>query len=1262
MADTTRSAQAVRQTYTFGDRRFVGINTNIQANNLEDGYLQSADNVWNDGGALVTRPGLQAQLDTAHSGEIHAMISYRRPDNTATDILYALGNSSTSTSTIYKYSKDNPNPVSLGTIAGYAPNVRMVQHGKYVYGVPGVGGGSIFRYDGSTMESVPLVKAPFKDGLNLITPSATVATNPIKSITAGSDINNTPSAGAFGMAFSNPTTGVYNLITTSGTASTAVYDFEADTDGSNPSSTYWTSAGSPTVKTYTNIDAALAGGEKISNYATQSGSKAVLLDGGSDAITHSVTSLPAYTFDGTSKTVALYALNCLMYNNDTLDSRRNQGVLVTVTGYNSSTPIPGAIFTQVINPTIAQSTTDWKSITAVIDFRAFQGNLTRIDVKLQTANQAQSTTADSKGVFVDNIGFYAILSDMSYTTGDVTDGIGLVKIKSKQVNTSLLPSHAGYLRGTALQMTVAIDLSSKDTVSLRMDFPEQYKNNLPYMSLGLRNSGSSSISWTGYGTYDTAKGYMSWKIYGIAPSVRNNVQYVYVRMESEYEGITHDTLIFSIGELTTDGGLTSDTTYEYIYTKWYAKGNTGKPPTFHEGDVWQEGFESLPSAVSNSVSTTAAYSKNTIVLNPRETTTGIPLNQVYDTYSIPSATTAGETVTQYVPASNQKFVMSATTGNLVYVDVSSVTRTLNIATAYTPITIPSGQEIQTVTSFAGTFPVWLQHSVSYGPAAYEYSHLCVYRRARGVFPDGRFRIVAVVPIGASSSGKGWTSTVNTVSTWKEITFNDSVPDGDIFYEAGPYDPGYYFEPGRDVMPVGASSIAVHTKRIWVAVNNTVYASWILNALDEYGLYTTLVPDSSDPNIFVKGTSFTVSTKNDNEKIASLLSYSGDGMFVNNTTSASLLVLREQSILPILGFDPTNFTIQSMVREYGIGCTSPKAAISFYGQMLWQSPQGMVQFSEGLPVNRSVELRKLLSLDKTNGAPDITPSAYRNILYASHNQRLYIFAPTVTDTLNTAMYVYDLKTQGWTRWRTPLSGSTYLGFTSGVSLSTGNDTADFYAGGSNGQIYRLIGHTDRLTLNGAVQAIPWSIVTRQYGQTYSEGIAYYNQNRVNQLDVHYWNVKPTLVVTTSSGTDITANNDFTAGDSVVFSTTIGALTAGVTYFVISAGLTRNTFRVATAAGGSAITIGTAGTVVLTYGFDHTLSWQLQNELGSPVFTPDGTSKTFSFASGINKTVAIRNVNRDTLGTVTQINLAGSTKTPARIMATHVHSADARIARV
>ncbi len=123
-----------------------------------------------------------------------------------------------------------------------------------------------------------------------------------------------------------------------------------------------------------------------------------------------------------------------------------------------------------------------------------------------------------------------------------------------------------------------------------------------------------------------------------------------------------------------------------------------------------------------------------------------------------------------------------------------------------------------------------------------------------------------------------------------------------------------------------------------------------------------------------------------------------------------------------------------------------------------------------------------------------------------------------------------------------------------------------------------------------------------------------------------------------------------------------MTAGTTYYVIAAGLTRNTFRVATAAGGTAITIGTAGNVVATYGFDHTLSWQIQNELGVPVFTPNATSRSFTFTSGINKTVAIRNINRDTLATVTQVNLSGTTKTPARIMSTHVHSADARIARV
>jgi hypothetical protein len=152
-----------------------------------------------------------------------------------------------------------------------------------------------------------------------------------------------------------------------------------------------------------------------------------------------------------------------------------------------------------------------------------------------------------------------------------------------------------------------------------------------------------------------------------------------------------------------------------------------------------------------------------------------------------------------------------------------------------------------------------------------------------------------------------------------------------------------------------------------------------------------------------------------------------------------------------------------------------------------------------------------------------------------------------------------------------------------------------------------------------------------------------------------------VVTTTTGTDINGNHDFTAGDIVVFATTVGTLTAGTQYFVLAAGLTRNVFRVATSAGGTAITIGTASTVVLTYGFNHTLNWQIENELGSPVFTPT-SGATFTFNSGVNKTVAIRNVNRDVLATVTQIDLSGSTKTPARIMATHVHSADARIARV
>ena len=1439
MPDNSRSAAAVNQPYTFGDRRFIGINTNTQPSLLEAGQVQDAVNLWNDGGALAVRPGWQAQLSSAETLPIYQMIAYRKGDNVSNEIIFVTGSSSGAQ--IKKFTKGGSTSTTLASITANAADVKLVQHGKYIYGVPGSAGFNMFRTDGVTFDYVPSLKGPMKNGRDLLTPSATSTTIPVKAISGISSIDNDEAVATFGNKF-NTGTGDYELITNTSTA--YGYTFEGDTAGNVPGTPWTTSGGSTsTVKT---ISALTWHGGKgsISPYVTgSSNTKALLLDAGGDFI-YVTKTVPDLTYDGVTSKAGMFYFKAVMFNNDALSAPRQQSVLITVTGLDvSGVAVPGAVFTQLVQPAIGTSPTDWKKITAVIDFRAFVTPMTQIRFRIETGNSAQGSS-DDKGILVDNICLYAMCQNLTSKADDVLNSSNMLPIRVQQRNSSVIPAGAGYVKNLAVRLSgFSIpdnDWSNKDYISMKMDFPDALKTSPPYISLGIKGVGATAITWSGFGAYDPTKGYMSWNIYPIAQDKRTNVQYVYVRLEQDVSTLNHNDVIFNIGELVVNGRLTSDATYDYLFTRWYSSDQPNlRPPTYRVNEVSQTGMESDSSNSSNSVLSTKAFSSMSIILNPDES---LPYDIRYDTTEI---SIQGSSPTAYftsvVPEVNQIDIVSSTSGSFVYrntgnssditcsivantpfrvdtanalwyaktftgdsytvtftngsaniggtfdttrtllnstvkftttgalptnfavntvyyiVSVTSSIITLSATKGGAPIiagSVPSG--VHTMACQVGT--IYMRHSVPWGtfgtktvtiasgnvlivtpnqfragdpvkftttvgnivanttyyvistgltkdqfsisstyggtvltPSASgtttlnihpQYSHALVYRRSTTVFTDGRFRLIACVPLDAGIVGTKWTSTFTTKTngsaSWNMISLADNVPDGDLFYEGAPYDQGQIYQQGRDPMPSGASCIAVHQNRLWTVKDNTVYASWILDVQNEFAVYSTWVPDFNDPSHTYKGTSFTVSSKDDNEKIVALLPYGGDSMVMSNSSTAVMLVLRENSVLPLLGFDPSTFTIQAMIREPSSGCIAPNAAISIAGRLLWQTPVGMVEFNDGVIEQRSIELRKMLSLDKSMDAPDLDNAAYRRITYALHNQRLYIFAPGVGDVIasstdpqsaNTYVYVLDFRTMGWTRWR-PLrnaANTDFIRFTDGVAMSAGNDTQEFYVAGNDGnsgQIYKLTGTRDRGT-GGTVADIPWSMLSRQHGQTYSEGIAYYNLNRVSQVNLHYANNYVTVLSKfTASNTTIIGDNDFVVGDTLVYDSTIGNVTVNTTYFVIAR--TNTTYQISTSSGGIAVSPTVSGYRIAKTGVSQQVSWSVQNQMGTyaSAGNPLGisTGSTWTFPAGVNRPVAIRNVSRDVLAPLFQVALSGTTRTSMRLLGVHIHAQDARIARV
>ena len=130
MPDNSRQVSSGTQSYVLGDRRFVGINTNLQPNTLDVGFMQDVNNLYIDGSSLTPRPGWQAELTSALPDPIYALIAYRTKDNQDNKAVFVSGNS------VYSHTVSDP-VTNTNTHLGYGPwadasQVKLVQHGKYV--------------------------------------------------------------------------------------------------------------------------------------------------------------------------------------------------------------------------------------------------------------------------------------------------------------------------------------------------------------------------------------------------------------------------------------------------------------------------------------------------------------------------------------------------------------------------------------------------------------------------------------------------------------------------------------------------------------------------------------------------------------------------------------------------------------------------------------------------------------------------------------------------------------------------------------------------------------------------------------------------------------------------------------------------------------------------------------------------------------------------------------------------------------------------
>ena len=795
------------------------------------------------------------------------------------------------------------------------------------------------------------------------------------------------------------------------------------------------------------------------------------IDKPQDYIIQDITGLPTYSQNGgTTKVNGLFKLSFYLMNYDDAKPFNGQYMNVTVKGHRGAVPsgpnlINGAIFSAVADAAPKQTTSDWVLFEYVVDFREFESTL--VSLQLSISNGGWERDSDP-GILIDGVYIYSMLCSPN-DAGTATD-LGLAAVKGVQINTNVTGLYGGYVQNRLIKLSLgsSFDISGDQSLGIRGELhPNIRTAGLP-ISLGLQES-SGAINWTGQAVYNAQSRFLEFQLFPIPATSRDAVTAIYLRFDEDIPDVSNSSVLIGLGDVVRQGGLLPDNRYKYVFSRWKAAPAAWRATSAYAISAPPgEGIETLSSEFSQEIESSVAYSRGRITF----TETGLRTS-----------------TTDYI-----------------------------------------------------------------------YDYLLIYRRCDTIFTDGMPRLVGMIPVnlGIASSytnqsaqvfdyaastpalvaADGLTFDVTWAGNVATYTIYDDVKDTNILYSTNIGRQGMFYHSDRDQLPSGLSSITSHKQRLFVSKDNALYASWPLNKDNEYGIYTTNIPNVKDPFLAIKGALMTIGSQDDKEKIVNLLSYGGDGVVAaGGDTSAVLIVFRENSIVPVMGFDPTSFQAQQFVREPGAGLLAPKGVASVIGKALYVSSSGISTMAGTSIEPVSLPLEGVLNprssdYGPTGSASYIGAAAYSGIVMLTHERRLYVFAPVAgatTSTSNSVCYVWDSRTTGWVKWKMPIFSTVQINATSAVSCTSTNDVADMYVGGHSGQIYRLEGFADRPTYAGTNVDISWRLLTRQYGQTYAEGVAYYGVNRPHQVNVHYF-----TPVSTQINWSVTSNKN-TTGYAKVYQT-------------------------------------------------------------------------------------------------------------------------------
>jgi hypothetical protein len=398
-------------------------------------------------------------------------------------------------------------------------------------------------------------------------------------------------------------------------------------------------------------------------------------------------------------------------------------------------------------------------------------------------------------------------------------------------------------------------------------------------------------------------------------------------------------------------------------------------------------------------------------------------------------------------------------------------------------------------------------------------------RLGGVWDD--VRQIAVVPTDADVAYGSDPN--NPYYSWNHTTrtFLDNTPD--VFLALA-----NLISFGRYPQPSNAQAVAQWQGRLWLAVGNTVYASWLYNADNSDPLYTTLVQTENDPNLPIEGASFPISP-DPSDTIVRMIPY-GTPIVAGNQFGGGLVVLCKRSVWLIQGQDASSFTLQQYPYTEGVGLVAFRGVTRIDSNLMaFMGPDRLHLFP---PTEDSPEKDRGLPIQ-----PQLYPvppqtlqnqSAFALSWMLFHDQKILLGCPVPGGGQNSVIWIYDLRVGGWLRWTGPQgassssssssssassgsssssstpSGPTFplqgMAITGAMSLPPTSNGAqyDLYLFGLDGQLYRMTGTVDQYTPLSLSQAIPFVITVHAmrpaFFVRYRARALYYMWARLERFEV------------------------------------------------------------------------------------------------------------------------------------------------------------------